>query len=189
MLRVVGLALVLFAFAVAVIPSQAAPPSPVPTEGSSVQYTLRSSGGAPDGSFRVVTESTLLLRFVDGAWTGKCSGTTTTDSYGTVTSESFARDSPLPPPRMPGRLHRGETVDPALLDAASEGCRHDLGELVVAGRANDGAKSMLATESAEASAYQDAALSWDAKTGLVRSWSFAGRSGGFEGRLASASGL
>lgn len=187
MLRAVALALVLVALAVAVMPSQATPASSGPSGGTSIEYALRSSGGAPDGSFRVVTESTLVLRFVDGAWTGTCTGVRTTDAYGSVTPESFTQASPMAPARMPGRLHRGETVDPVLLSAASEGCRHDLGELVVAGRASDGTKSMLATESAQANAYQDAALSWDAKTGLVRSWSFAGHGGGFEGVLVSAS--
>ena len=186
MLRAVALAVLLAAAAVAVVPSQAAPPSSGPVEGSSVTYLLRSSGGAPDGSFRVVTESTLLLRFIDGAWTGTCTGTSTTDAYGEVSSESFARDSPLAPPRMPMRVHRGDVVDPVLLSSAAEGCRHDLGELVVAGRAKDEARTLTATEASQASVYQDAALSWDAKTGLVRSWSFAGRSGGFEGVLLTS---
>ena len=185
-MRVPRTALVLLLVVLA-LPATGAPVKQGPAEGAWVEYALHASGGAPDGSFRQATDATLLLRFADGAWAGTCYGRTTTWDGGSETVVAFEQPASLAPPAVGRRLHRGDEVDPALTSGAPVGCRHDLGPLVVAGR--DVGRTLVATEPAEASAFQDASLSWDARSGLVRSWSLAGRSGGLDGRLVASSGI
>lgn len=179
-------AVVALALAVAVVaPTQADRGGKAgwPQEGSTLTYDLRAAGGAPDGSFLQATASRLVLRLADGAWTGSCTGTTTTQTDGDATTQGFERPSPLAPPSMPTRVHQGDMVDPDLTSAAAPGCRHDVGPVVVAKGAKGG--SLHAAEDDAASAYQDVQVAWDKRSGLVQAWSFAGRSGGFEGRLVA----
>lgn len=183
MLRLAVLALLVALLAIGTVPTQAAPPASWPVEGSSVEYALRSSASAPDGSYSQVTTATLRLTYSAGAWHGTCSGATTT-STDVSTTETFEVATPAPPPMMPTRTHRGDAVDPALTAAQPVGCRQDEGTLVVDGHGDPGkAKTILAQEAVDASPYLDAAMAWDGRTGLVLSWSHAASGGGFEGRL------
>lgn len=154
--------------------------APPASADQSADYDLRSSASAPDGSYATRTDARLALRLVDGAWTGTCTGVTTTIVDGVTTEVAFTRDSPLAPPTVSGRLRQGDAVDPDLTVLAAEGCRQDLGELVVDGRHGG------TTTASAATGTQESQLSWDPRTGLVTGWSFVGQGGSFGATLAAS---
>lgn len=157
------------------------PPS-WPHEGSMVEYELRSSFMAPDGSYRQETSSRLRLVFDGSAWSGTCAGTTSETLDGFSTQSTWSVPSGGRPAVAPTDARRGSTVTVPLLDGVdiAEGCRQRGEAVQVVGH-----KRQVTTgvEPANTSPYQDVSVSWDRGTGLVLDWSKAFRNGSSSGRL------
>lgn len=152
-----------------------------PREGSTVEYGLRSSFIAPDGSYQVDTSARLTLAFDGAAWNGTCSGETVEVVDGVTLQSNWSSPSGGRPAFGPVDARRGEIATVALLDDAgiAQGCWHRGEDVVVVGAG----RRMVGEELEESSAYQDVAITWDRKTGLVQDWSRAVRSGASSGHL------
>lgn len=159
-----------------------------PRQGSTVEYELRTSFTAPDGSYHREATATLALAYDGTLWSGSCVGSETEVVDGVATSEEFATPSLGTPPVGPTDAKPGETVALALLDdpQVAEACRQR-GETVEVVRLRGG--SILAEEMPETSDYQDVAATWDRETGLVLEWTRAVRTGSVTGRLVHSDAL
>lgn len=168
-----------------------------PQAGSFVAYTLRNSGGAPDGSWWQTTQATLRLAFDGTSWTGRCTGTTTeTDHTGASTTASFDVAVTGLPAQGPTEAAVGDEVDPRLVEGAGFGrCQQAEDVLAIEGRAKQptslrdaggralSLRAWVGGEPSGHSAYESDAAAWETRLGLMLDWSHSARGGGLEGHL------
>lgn len=174
--------------ALLVVPSSPAlHTAPWPREGSSVEYELRSSFTAPDGSYHVESTSRLALVYDGTAWNGTCAGETLEVVDGVPLLSTWSSPSGGRPASAPTGARRGETVVVTLLDdpGVAQGCWQRSEDVAVVA----GGRRAAGEELEETSAYQDVTVTWDRKTGLVQDWSRQVRSGSTAGRLVASDGL
>jgi hypothetical protein len=179
--------------AVLVLPSWSSLPASIPPgrqaeawprEGSTVEYHLRTSFAAPDGSYRQETTARLALAFDGAAWKGICSGETLEVLDGEATRSAWSVDSGGQPASAPRGAHPRQQVVVALLDDGdiAEGCRQRGETVQVVRRHGD---ELLGQELPESSGYQEVAVSWDVDTGLVHGWSRLVSGGSVTGQLVA----
>jgi hypothetical protein len=179
--------------AVLVLPSWSSLPAAIPPgrqaeawprDGSTVEYDLRTSFSAPDGSYRQETTARLLLAFDGTGWAGTCSGETLEVVDGAATRSRWSVDSGGQPASAPRGAHPRQQVVVALLDdgGIAEGCRQRGETVQVVRRHGD---TLLGEELPETSGYQAVSVSWDVGTGLVEEWSRLVQGGSAAGRLVA----
>jgi hypothetical protein len=168
-----------------------------PVAGSFVSYLIRTSGGAPDGSWSQSTEARLRLAYDGASWAGRCVGSTTeTDYTGTSTTSTFDLAVTGAPARATTTPQAGVAFDPALLESSALAqCQQAQDAIVPEQEASHGTSlrdasgrqvalwTWIGGEPEDRSPYSSDVLVWETRFGLALDWSHSGRGGGFDGHL------